>query len=81
MRDFDAVGRAVRDGLNARVIYRRKNIGMGLVDHVYAQDPAPGQALAKGSTVTLYAERPAKHFTCRTPTGPCPTTVFFHAIR
>ena len=81
MRDFDAVGRIVRGGLNARVIYRRKNIGMGLVNHVYAQQPTPGKRVTKGSTVTLYAERPAKHFTCRTPTGPCPTTVFFHALR
>ena len=81
MSDLDAVGQVVRGGLNARVVYRRKNIGMGLVDHVYAQDPAPGQRLTKGSTVTLYAEIPAKHFTCRTPTGPCPTTVLYHALR
>jgi hypothetical protein len=80
-RDMDAVTQVVRGGLNARVIYRRKNIGMGLVDHVYAQAPAPGEHLAKGDTVTLYAEIPAKHFTCRTRTGPCPTTVLYHALR
>jgi len=80
LRDYAAATRIVQDGLNARVIYRKKNIGMGLVNQVYAQQPTPGQRVTKGSTVTLYAERPAKHFTCRTPTGPCPTTVFFHAL-
>jgi predicted transcriptional regulator len=77
--DF-AAGPIVREGLNVRVIYRRKNIGMGLVNHVYAQVPDPGRRVAKGGTVTLYAEIPAKHFTCRTPTGPCPTTVLYHAL-
>lgn len=80
MRDLNAVGAVVQRGLNARVIYRRKNIGMGLVDHIYAQSPAPGQRATRGSTVTLYAEIPAKHFTCRTPTGPCPRVAFYKAL-
>jgi predicted transcriptional regulator len=80
MTDDAAAARLVQGGLNARIIWRPKNIGLGLVRHVYAQNPAPGARLTKGSTVTLYAEIPSKHWTCRTPTGPCPTTYFYKAL-
>lgn len=81
MRDYQAVGLVVQRGLNARVIWRRKNIGLGLVQHVYDESPAPGGRLTKGSTVTLYVEVPANHWHCAGPNGKtCPTTYFYKAL-
>jgi PASTA domain len=81
MRGELAAGRLVQNGLNARVIWRRKNIGRGLIDHVYAESPAPGKRITKGSTVTVYVEMPAKHFHCAGPNGkPCPTKYFYKAL-
>ena len=81
MRDYQAVGRVVQRGLNARVIWRRKLIGLRIVQHVYAQSPAPGKRVTKGSTVILYVEIPAKHWRCAEPNNkPCPTTYFYKAL-
>lgn len=81
MRDYEAVGLVVQRGLNARVIWRRKRIGLGLLQHVYAESPTPGARLTKGSTVTLYVEIPAKHFHCAGPNNTsCPTTYFYKAL-
>lgn len=78
MRVETATPKLLRAGLNVRVVYRRRNITMARIHYVYAESPPYGQRLAKGSTATLYAAIPSKQFTCRTPTGPCPTTVLYH---
>ncbi len=81
LRDRVAVPRIIQSGLNARVIWRRKHIGMGLIQHVYAETPAPGERVTKGSTITLYEEIPAKHFHCAGPNNtPCATTYFYKAL-
>ncbi|HEU5477709.1 MAG TPA: hypothetical protein VFU64_07795 [Gaiellaceae bacterium] len=81
MPEFRAIGRVVGGGLNARVIWRRKHIGLGLIQHVYAQSPTPGGRITRGSTVTLYVEIPAKHWHCAGPNNtPCPTTYFYKAL-
>lgn len=79
MTDDLAVTRLVQGGLNARVIWRRKSIGRGQLRHVYAESPAAGRRLQKGSTVTLYVEIPFR-WSCATPTGPCPMTYFYKAV-
>jgi predicted transcriptional regulator len=54
MPESVAVRRVENAGLNARVVYRERNVTRALAHRVYAESGTPGARLAKGSTVTLY---------------------------
>jgi hypothetical protein len=79
VQEFDAVGQVVRVGLNARVVLRHRNVPPSRADRVYAVSSSPGDRISKGSTVILYVEEPI-HWSCRTPTGPCPKVAFYKAL-
>jgi transcriptional regulator with XRE-family HTH domain len=53
-----AVERLAKAGFKARVVHRQRNIPFTLRNTVYAESGAPGERLAKGSTVTLYVALP-----------------------
>jgi hypothetical protein len=78
-QEFDAIDQVVRAGLNARVIVRHRHVPVRRANYVYAASTWPGTKIAKGSTVTIYVEFPI-HFSCRTPTGPCPTSQVYKAL-
>lgn len=53
-----AVERLTEAGFKARIVHRQRNIPPTLRNVVYAESGAPGERLAKGSTVTLYVAIP-----------------------
>lgn len=54
MPESVAVRRIEEAGLNARVVYRERNVPRALTHRVYAESGTPGARVARGSTVTLY---------------------------
>ena len=74
-----AVPQLLRAGFSVRVVYRRRNIGLPRFHYIYAQRPASGDRVTKGSMVTVYSAIPAKHFHCAGPNGtPCPRSYVVH---